>query len=52
VALDGGAKGESFGSAVDLAADLDGDGAAEIIVGARNGDSGGGFSGGVYLFGG
>jgi hypothetical protein len=48
--IDGGAQAESFGSAVDVGGDLDADGDLDLVVGARNSDDNGGFSGKLYLF--
>lgn len=41
---------ESFGSALDVAGDLDGDGLLDLALGARNSDTNGGYSGSIYLF--
>lgn len=46
--LPGAAFADSFGSGLD-AADLSGDGAPDLIVGALSSDAGGGFSGALYL---
>lgn len=50
LALPGAVESGSFGSAVDLAGDLDGDGLCDLAVGARNDQSNGSFAGAVYLF--
>jgi hypothetical protein len=44
------AKGDGFGSSVDVARDLDGDGDGDVVVGARNSHDNGGFSGTLTLF--
>lgn len=40
---------DTFGSALEIAGDLDGDGDPDLAVGARDSDAGGSFSGRVYL---
>ncbi len=45
-------QGDTFGAAVDVAGDLNGDTGPDLVIGARNSDSNGGFSGAVYLVGG
>ena len=49
-AIFGAVEGDTFGSAVDVGGDLDGDGALDLVVGARNDRVNGGFAGAVYLY--
>ncbi len=41
---------ESFGSALDVAGDMDEDGVLDLVLGARNSDANGGYSGRLYFF--
>ncbi len=41
---------DTFGASLETMADLDGDGDADLAVGARDSDAGGSFSGRIYLF--
>ena len=47
-AIDGPAPGEAFGSGLDLAGDLDGDGDRDFVIGARNADPKG--NGAAYAY--
>ena len=49
-AVYGAVEGDAFGSAVALAADLGGEDGPDLVVGARNDRTAGGFAGAVYLF--
>lgn len=48
--LPGVAQYDSFGGALDIGGDLDGDGVPDLAIGARDSDAGGSFSGAIYLF--
>lgn len=48
----GAIEGELFGSDLDMGGDFDGNGAPDLVIGARNSDFSSGFAGRVYLFGG
>ncbi|RKY20673.1 MAG: hypothetical protein DRQ55_06910 [Planctomycetota bacterium] len=49
VTLDGGAAGDCSGGSVSLAGDLNGDGLADLLIGAQNADGGGNNSGCAYI---
>ena len=48
--LTGAAAGDAFGFSVSTAEDINGDGYSDIIIGARNNDTGGSDAGRAYLF--